>query len=128
MTPPPAAPILDPSDPRVAVARLYDDAWAAMREAAGRGRARASTTGDDGGGSGMSRSAYTVPGVTERVYQERFWSKTQKTEGCWLWTDAPDSGGYGRLMVRGQLVKAHRFAYELLVGPIPDGLVIDHVK
>lgn len=59
---------------------------------------------------------------------ERFWSKVLIGDGCWEWTDAPDAGGYGRLGIgTDTLVYAHRFAYELMVGPIPDGLEIDHL-
>lgn len=59
---------------------------------------------------------------------ERFWAKVERTEGCWRWGGAIDNGGYGRYAVRG--VKnhlAHRYMYELVVGPIPSGLVIDHL-
>jgi hypothetical protein len=43
---------------------------------------------------------------------------------CLLWTGAIASTGYGRL---GDLRYAHRLAYELLVGPIPEGHQVDHV-
>ena len=46
--------------------------------------------------------------------------------GCMIWTGSR-SRGYGRLHVGGVPVYAHRFAYEQFVGPIPDGLVIDHL-
>ncbi len=59
----------------------------------------------------------------------RFWSKVDKRgpDDCWLWTGTilKDSG-YAVLTVAGKVRSAHRFAYELLVGPIPDGLTIDH--
>lgn len=42
---------------------------------------------------------------------------------CWMWTGALDKGGYGR---RGR-TSAHRWSYEHHVGPIPDGLEIDHL-
>lgn len=62
--------------------------------------------------------------------EDRFWSKVDKDgpNGCWVWTAARCRDGYGVFSPRhsGQL-KAHRFAYELLIGPIPDGLVIDHL-
>lgn len=45
---------------------------------------------------------------------------------CWLWT-AASSRGYGYLSFGGQRWRAHRFAYEHLVGPVPDGLVLDHL-
>lgn len=43
---------------------------------------------------------------------------------CWLWVGQVTEGGYGRLGE--QFV--HRISYETFVGPIPDGLHIDHVK
>ena len=46
---------------------------------------------------------------------------------CWLWRGAKDRGGYGHLKVNGHLARAHRFLYQLLVGPIPKGLTLDHL-
>jgi hypothetical protein len=60
--------------------------------------------------------------------EERFWIKVNKTDGCWLWTGNTLKGGYGYFWFTGKNVLAHRFAYELLVGPIPDGLELDHIK
>ena len=60
----------------------------------------------------------------------RFWSKADRTDpsGCWLWTAAVDEQtGYGRLGIGTRSVAAHRIAFELFVGPIPDGMVIDHL-
>jgi HNH endonuclease len=53
-----------------------------------------------------------------------FWSKVERGAPgeCWLWTGATTKG-YGRFRGTG----AHRFAYELLVGPIPQGLQLDHL-
>jgi hypothetical protein len=56
--------------------------------------------------------------------EERFWAKAERTPTCWLWTGAIDRDGYGRF----ERTMAHRVAYELAVGPIPEGLTIDHVK
>ena len=58
---------------------------------------------------------------------ERFWAKVQKTDGCWLWTASTDTHGYGQLGVEGRLVQAHRFSYEMINGPIPEGLTMDHL-
>ena len=61
-------------------------------------------------------------------YERRFWAKVEKTDSCWFWTGAKIQGGYGSFTDgRGSSVPAHRLAYELLVGPIPEGLVIDHL-
>ena len=58
--------------------------------------------------------------------EERFWAKVEKTETCWLWTASRSTGSYGRF-TNGGHVYAHRFVYELLIGPIPDGLTLDHL-
>lgn len=63
--------------------------------------------------------------------EQRFWAKVEVAEGgCWLWQGALKPNGYGTLHVGGRAGKrlhAHRLAYELFVGPIPDGLQIDHL-
>ena len=56
-----------------------------------------------------------------------FWSRTTKTESCWLWTGTKTSGGYGRILRGSKEMYAHRYSYEHFIGPIPDGLVIDHL-
>ena len=67
-------------------------------------------------------------GVYDRgTPEERFWPKVNKTDSCWLWTASKSSDGYGGFRLAGKMVRAHRFAYELLVGPIPDGLELDHL-
>lgn len=58
---------------------------------------------------------------------DRFWAKVNKTETCWLWTAQIDAKGYGRFAVNSRPVRAHRFAFERLVGPIPVGLELDHL-
>ena len=61
---------------------------------------------------------------------ERFWEKVTVTpEGCWRWTGTR-SKGYGRyragLKSECGMARAHRHAYEVLVGPIGEGLTLDH--
>lgn len=60
----------------------------------------------------------------------RFWQKVDKEcspgTGCWVWTAAL-AGGYGCVGWGDRIQRAHRVAYELLVGPIPDGLELDHL-
>ena len=57
----------------------------------------------------------------------RFWAKVDRKgpDECWLWTGSPDDDGYGRFHLNNSLY-AHRVAYELCVGPIPQGLELDH--
>lgn len=59
--------------------------------------------------------------------EERFWAKVNKTDTCWLWTAAQKHNGYGSFTYKGKTFRAHRLSYELLVGPIPAGLVLDHL-
>jgi hypothetical protein len=57
---------------------------------------------------------------------ERFWAKVNKTDTCWLWTAGTTHSGYGSIRVKGKALRAHRVAYEMLVGPIPEGAVLMH--
>lgn len=57
-----------------------------------------------------------------------FWTQVQRAEGgCWLWTGRLMPSGYGDFQTTGKHWRVHRLAYELLVGPVPDGLVLDHL-
>ena len=57
---------------------------------------------------------------------QRFWSKIEITDKCWNWL-ADLNRGYGVFWSNGKHVKAHRFIYERLIGPIPEGKTIDHL-
>lgn len=46
--------------------------------------------------------------------------------GCWNWTWCASHDGYGLLSIGGRHYYAHRLSYELFVGPIPEGLTVDH--
>ena len=61
---------------------------------------------------------------------DRFWPKVDRSAGqdsCWLWTAAKEPAGYGHFKKDGRPHPAHRVAYEMVVGPIPDGLDLDHL-
>ncbi len=63
---------------------------------------------------------------------ERFRAKLAALDECWVWIGYADRLGYGRFRRpaeggRGGLCMAHRFAYEMLVGPVPEGLELDHL-
>lgn len=62
-----------------------------------------------------------------REAESRFWQKVQPTGYCWEWTAHRTKNGYGRVSFRGKSLVAHRVAYELLVGPIPKGMQVDHL-
>lgn len=91
--------------------------------------------------NGLLRRLYTCPSticvnphhlqvvVAPTAVEARFWGDVQQTEACWIWTGTIlQKDGYGQFWNGTTRVMAHRFAYELLVGPIPEGLTIDHVK
>lgn len=58
----------------------------------------------------------------------RFWPRVEKTETCWIWRGAIfKRWGYGYIKVGKKHRRAHRVAYELCVGTIPEGLSLDHL-
>src|SRR3990167_6746412 len=63
-----------------------------------------------------------------RDLAERFWSKVIRggPDDCWNWR-AGKVRHYGTIRVEGKLLRAHRLAYEMLVGSIPAGFEIDHI-
>lgn len=74
----------------------------------------------------------TIAGMDEYTFGDprlpaRFWAKVEQTSTCWLWKACLDASGYGSFRANGRGNRAHRFAYEALVGPIPAGLVTDHL-
>lgn len=60
----------------------------------------------------------------------RFWDKVvpEPNTGCWLWTASVHNFGYGKFRINGRSLRAHRLTYETLVGPVPRGMQLDHVK
>lgn len=76
-----------------------------------------------------------IPGP-KPTREERFWAKVDKSGpgGCWLWTATVNGPGYGTFSLGAdraegepRQVMAHRWSYEAMVGPIPEGLHIDHL-
>lgn len=63
----------------------------------------------------------------KRPVDERFWKHVERTAECFLWLAALDKHGYGVFNDGARVVRAHRFAYEQAYGPVPDGLVLDHL-
>lgn len=72
--------------------------------------------------------------TTPRPMADRFWPKVDRRgpDECWPWTGGQNGYGYGYFNVDvtrtgHRNAAAHRVAYELSVGPIPDGLTLDHL-
>jgi hypothetical protein len=57
---------------------------------------------------------------------EHFWSKVDKSGECWTWTAYRNANGYGEVRASKKLWLAHRFAWHLEHGEIPDGLNVLH--
>jgi hypothetical protein len=59
---------------------------------------------------------------------ENFWRHVQKGDGCWLWTGSVNHarGGYGQVKYGKKHYRAHRLAWLLTFGEIPDGMKVLH--
>lgn len=55
-----------------------------------------------------------------------FLNAIDKTETCWIWTGNINSKGYGRMMLSGYPLTAHRISYVYHNGSIPDGMFVCH--
>jgi hypothetical protein len=67
--------------------------------------------------------------VAKPTVEERFLAKVVKTAGCWWWDGALAQTGYGYFNMGPGIgtIPAHRASYLLFVGPIPEGLDVDHL-
>ncbi len=64
------------------------------------------------------------PETVEQYIEDRI---ARQPSGCWRWTLRLDKDGYGLAVWQGDSIRAHRFTYTVLVGPIPEGLEPDHL-
>lgn len=64
-----------------------------------------------------------------RPIMERIWDRTMPIpeSGCYVWMGALGTHGYGRIRISGRIFRVHNVAYELLVGSIQAGLLLDHL-
>lgn len=56
--------------------------------------------------------------------------RVDQSGDCWLFLGMKDRGGYGKVRIggrSGRTVGVHRWVYEQLVGPVPEGLHLDHL-
>lgn len=68
----------------------------------------------------------TAPNLDARW--DLFWAKVDASGDCWEWTACRDRRGYGQIKLSSHGTRiAHRIAWEMLVGPIPAGMVMDHL-
>ncbi len=65
-------------------------------------------------------------GLRNRNGPKDFWAKVTKSKGCWLFKGSIGTHGYGVFQMNLKREKAHRIAWRLSYGTIPDGLLICH--
>lgn len=85
---------------------------------------------EHGEGKYCSRECSDKAPRERRDIESRFWEKVDKSGGpdaCWLWLASKDPNGYGHFYISsGNGVLAHRMAWELVNGPIPEGQEVCH--
>lgn len=66
--------------------------------------------------------------VSDMDMQFRFWPKVAAPDEnrCTKWMGNTNNQGYGNVRINGRQISTHRLAYTYLIGPIPEGLEIDH--
>lgn len=64
---------------------------------------------------------------TDVRFLNRLLAQIQFTDTCWLWTAYKTPRGYGQISLNGRLVRVHRILYEMCVGPVSEGLELDHL-
>jgi hypothetical protein len=77
----------------------------------------------------MAKASLDYNALTEDTLTDRFWTKVNKTNSCWLWTGKTDDG-YGRTtLIKGStsLYLVHRALFAIYKEPIRTGLVVDHI-
>lgn len=68
-----------------------------------------------------------MPTRVQGTLEERFWAKVDAEGICWEWTANLTDDGYGKIKVDGKMRSSHRVAWEMLVGPIPETMQLDHL-
>lgn len=65
--------------------------------------------------------------IKKRKWEKHFWERVNKTDTCWLWTGPQQGLGYGQASLNRKPTLVHRMSWKLINGPIPEGLVLDHL-
>lgn len=82
----------------------------------------------------LTRGAEILTPIIHLSVEERFFEKVDLdgADGCWLWQGPPNAYGYGTFAahdLKGEYKnqRAHRYAYVMAFGSIPEGLDLDHL-
>lgn len=88
----------------------------------------AAAPGAHAGGEGVTPKIPESEIMFTDQFKARFVSRIESMgDGCWIWRGAKAPPGYGQMRAGGAPRCAHRISYRIFVGPIPDGLEIDHL-
>lgn len=77
----------------------------------------------------QQQNRVSKPGPKATDPEQRFWAsvKADDLNSCWIWIGGKNESGYGRINFKNREVKlAHRVAFELCFGPIPEGKKVCH--
>lgn len=77
--------------------------------------------------SDMRKGILVRPRRTFEEEADRFWSKVEKSESCWLWKPNKTLTRYGCFYLNNGQMTAHRFSYAVTKGEVPEGLELDHL-
>jgi len=108
------------------VTELHVNAW--PRSCAAPGCHRTDRVGRPGLCHKHYERARTTGFVERRTFLQRVAPKiAEQPTGCWNWTAYRNPLGYGQAFFEGRTQQAHRAMYQALVGPIADGMTLDHL-
>jgi hypothetical protein len=65
--------------------------------------------------------------VYDHLLRLKICEPTTLPTGCWEWMGSKNRDGYGHVWLNGRLRSAHQMTYEHFVGPVPEGLELDHL-
>ena len=83
--------------------------------------------GTNGTTTNPERDGFHLLNAREKnALPSRFWDRVLVTDGCWLWR-TPREDGYGRIQIGWTRKRAHVWTWEAINGPVPEGLVLDHL-
>ena len=75
----------------------------------------------------LARGACSVSSMSKGIDADAFWRRTQATaSGCLEWTGRKTAKGYGQVVISRRDARAHRIAFTLAKGPIPEGMMVLH--
>ena len=72
----------------------------------------------------MKEPTYVEMKILMHRFEDRY--MPEPNSGCWLWTGATDTFGYGRLRYGKIFLLTHRLSYRIHCGPIPEGMSVLH--